>query len=177
MIVSDLRGSLAPKYYATALSPSLHACTAAAIVDWSHIHLRMRASAGLYNLRWSMRDSDRIGVSSSDPAAVSIFQSSPSSPHSLLLPLLFLHLSHEPNFAACDSPPFKIHTSALARVCISEAEVWQGEEEGVWQGQEEGAPQFCTKMSGEAEVALRCSASPTAGQPVLLHSVQFYLLQ
>ncbi len=156
MIVSDLRGSLAPKFYDTALSVGTHACAAASSMDWKHVALSMYASAGLYNLRWFKRGIDRIGVSSSDPAAVFISLPAPSTPHpTLQLPLLLLHLSHSPNFTACAAPLFKIYTTATARVCIGEREV-QLEE------RQEGS-QFCTRSSGEGEVRLRCSASPTAG--------------
>ena len=159
MIVSDLRGNLTPKFYESTLSVGSHACAAATPMDWSHVTLRMHASAGLYNLRWFMRGSDRIGVSSSDPAAVSISQPAASAPKFLFsIPLLLLHLSHAPNFASCSASPLSIFTSARARVCISESDDWQGEEKG------EVGWQFCTKVSDEQEVVLRCSASPTAGE-------------
>lgn len=158
MIVSDLRGNLTPKFYESTLSVGSHACAAATPMDWSHVTLRMYASAGLYNLRWFMRGSDRIGVSSSDPAAVSISQPAALTPKFLLsIPLLLLHLSHAPNFTSCSASPLSMFTSARARVCISESDDWQGEEKG------EVGWQFCTKVSDEQEVVLRCSASPTAG--------------
>jgi hypothetical protein len=152
MIVSDLRGSLSPKFYDTALSASAHACTAAASMDWSHLTIHLHASAGLYNLRWVSRGADRVGSSSSDPATVLILPPSSTSDSLVALPPLLLHLSHALNFTACAAPPFKILTSSHARVCISHGEeVQEGEEE---------AEQLC---SSEDEVTLRCSASPTAG--------------
>jgi hypothetical protein len=155
MIVSDLRGSLGPKFYDTALSVSAHACTADAAMDWSHLTINLHASAGLYNLRWFSRGTDRVGSSSSNPATVLILPPSSSDPL-IALPPLLLHLSHALNYTSCAATPFKILTSSHARVCISQGvEVQEGEEV---------AEQLC---SSEYEATLRCSASPTAGGALL----------
>jgi hypothetical protein len=156
MIVSDLRGGLGPMFYDAALSVDAHACSVASSMDWSHVTISLHASAGLHNLRWVYRGADRVGSSRSEPATVLIL--SPTSSVPLIAPPpLLLHLSHALNFTSCAAPPFKIFTSSHLRVCISDGQKAQGENEADSEG-------FCSR---DEEVVLSCSASPTAGGSLL----------
>ncbi len=150
MVVSDLRGSLGPKFYETELAAHMHSCDAAIGTRWSDVTATLHASAGQHNLRWTMRSSDHIGQSSSEPAVVTVSPSSTSASYAFLLspPLFLLRLSLALNTSACNAPVFNVFTKASARACL-------GEESGL---EAEGH-----RCSGVSEVHLRCSASPTAG--------------